>query len=113
MVTPVWGDPPRYQLLAEEQADWPAATGHNLTRLVDDRLQKLNCEYRDKRQSHRLGEMCWYALPQGTWQKFARKRQQGLGGSLEQYKHPCLVPDMNFSRQLLREFVNTAATTPQ
>lgn len=104
-VSPIWGEPPRYQLLAEEWYDWPAAAGSNLARMLDDRLQALNCEYRNKRQTGRLGELAWVPLPRGTWQKFSCKRQERLGGSLEQYKHPCLVPDMNFSTELLWKFV--------
>ena len=33
-------------------------------------------------------------------------RRQKSGGSLEQYKHPCLVPDLEFSSKL---FVEMAA----
>lgn len=101
-LAPVWGDPPNYQLLAEHRNEWPAASGEQLARLVDEQLQQLNCEYRDKRQSGRLGTVRWIELPPETWQNFARKRQQKLGGSLEQYKHPCLVPDVEFSDQLLK-----------
>jgi hypothetical protein len=100
-LAPVWGDPPNYQLLAELRDEWPSASGEQLARLVDEQLQQLNCEYRDKRQTGRLGTIRWVELPPETWQNFARKRQQQLGGSLEQYKHPCLVPDVEFSNQLL------------
>jgi hypothetical protein len=102
---PVWGEPPGYQLLAEPRNEWSPGIGESLTRMVDDRLQKLNCEYRDKRQTSRLAEMKWLPLPKGTWNSFSEKRQQNLGGSLEQYKHPCLVPDMNFSRELIQQHV--------
>jgi len=104
-LAPAWGDPPNYQLLAEPHYDWPPTSGETLAQLVDEQLQQLNCEYREKRQSGRLGTIRWVALPPQTWHNFARKRQQKLGGSLEQYKHPCLVPDIDFGRQLLQ---NTA-----
>ena len=79
--------------------------GDSLARMVDDRLQNLNCEYQDKRQTGRLAEMKWLPLPKGTWNSFSEKRQQKLGGSLEQYKHPCLVPDVNFSQELIQKHV--------
>ena len=108
-VAPRWGEPPRYQLLAESRSDWSYQAGEKLARLVDEQLQVLNCEYRDKRQSGRLAELTWCPLPEGTWRSYARKQQQSLGGSQEQYKHPCLVPDLEFSTRLLRDTATTAA----
>lgn len=102
-VSPVWGDPPHYQLLTEESDVPSPAVGHGLARKVDDQLQRLNCEYREKRQTGRLDNMSWVPLPEGTWRKFARDCQSKFGGSLEQYKHPCLVPDLKFSAQLILE----------
>ena len=104
-VSPVWGEPPRYQLLAEEQDVLAPSVGEELADNVDRQLQQLNCEYREKRQSGRLASLKWVPLPERTWMRFAKKSQQKLGGSLEQYKHPCLVPDMDFSARLVREFV--------
>jgi hypothetical protein len=104
-VSPVWGEPPRYQLLAEEQDVLSPSVGEELADHVDRQLQQLNCEYREKRQSGRLASLKWLPLPEGTWMRFAKKSQQKLGGSQEQYKHPCLVPDMDFSARLVREFV--------
>jgi hypothetical protein len=96
-LAPVWGEPPGYQLLTESPA------GKNLARRVDAKLQEINCEYREKRQTGRLVEMKSVHLPQGTWERFARQRIQKNGGSLEQYKHPCLVPDMDFVARVLSE----------
>jgi len=39
-------------------------------------------------------------LPAGTWQEWDRQRLQRSGGALEQYKHPSLIPDLNFSRTM-------------
>ena len=36
----------------------------------------------------------------GTWHEFRERRIQRLGGSLEQYKHPCLVNDLKFVNQV-------------
>jgi hypothetical protein len=108
-VTPVWSDPPFYQVLAEK-SDFPAADViEQFVARVDARLQEINCEYRDKRQTGRLARMTFLPLPDGAWRQFTRQRQQSLGGSLEQYKHPCLVPDLKFGEQFLRQFVESAA----
>lgn len=108
-VTPVWSDPPHYQVLAEER-DFPAADViPQFVQRVDARLQEINCEYRDKRQTGRLAGMTFLPLPDGTWGQFTRYRQQSLGGSLEQYKHPCLIPDLKFGEQFVRQFVESAA----
>ncbi len=102
-VSPVWGDPPKYHLHIE-QADIPAPhLGDSLALQVDNQLKSINCEYRDKRASGRLAPIEFVPLPAGTWSGFAQRRRQKSGGSLEQYKHPCLVPDLEFSSQLLLE----------
>ncbi len=112
-ISPVWGDPPAYQLLAEQSDVGSAETGQMLVASIDTQLQKLNREYRDKRNSGRLATMIWRPLPDGTWQRFARQRQRRLGGSLEQYKHPCLVPDVEFGSRLLDERVALAVEQPE
>jgi hypothetical protein len=102
-VSPVWGDPPKYHLHIE-RADVPAPhLGESLALCVDDHLKSINCEYREKRSTGRLAPMKWIPLPEGTWSVFAQRRRQKSGGSLEQYKHPCLVPDLEFSSKLLME----------
>ena len=50
--------------------------------------------------------MKWMPLPDGTWTAFSKSRRKNSGGSLEQYKHPCLVPDLEFGSKL---FVEMAA----
>lgn len=104
-VSPVWGEPPRYQLIVEESDIRPLPAGELLATAVDQQLQKINCEYKEKRQTRRLDRMKIMPIPDGTWKSFVRGRQQGLGGSLEQYKHPCLAPDLEFSTNLLNEHV--------
>ena len=102
-LSPVWGNPPKYHLHAEH-ADLAAPhMGDSLANLVDERLKSINCEYRDKRASGRLAPIEWVPLPDGTWSTFGRVRRQKSGGSVEQYKHPCLVPDLEFSSKLLME----------
>lgn len=103
-----WGDPPGYQLLVEERDVNSPSVGDSLAGQVDEALQRLNCEYREKRLSGRLAPMSRILLPAGTWEMFVRARQQKLGASVEQYKHPCLVPDMEFTREFLRKYANGA-----
>ncbi len=102
-VCPMWDEPPRYQLLGEERDILSPALGQTLADYADRNLQDLNCEYQEKRRTGRLQSLRWCPLPAGTWQRFAESRQRTLGGAFEQYKHPCLVPDLDFTRKLLDE----------
>eukprot|EP00913_Durusdinium_trenchii_P023341 g21919.t1 len=109
-VAPVWGDTPQYQLFVESH-DFPSAEfADRFVERVDSILQKLNCEYREKRQTGRLADMTVVALPEGTWTAFTRQRQKRLGGSLEQYKHPCLVPSLDFATELMQNTADSAAS---
>ncbi len=103
-LSPVWDDPPKYRLHIE-RGDIPIVEMRNrLATNVDAQLQELNVEYREKRLSGRLGPLECMAVPNGTWERYIRHRQSQFGASLEQYKHPCLVPQLTFSESLLREF---------
>ena len=57
-------------------------------------------EYRSKRQTLRLGPVQPRLVPTGTWAEFGAKRRGQLGGSSEQYKHPCLVADLDLVPKL-------------
>lgn len=91
---------PHYVLLVEP----PAATVsvEKLAGEVDRQLAELNCEYADKRRSGRIEPLQIRVVPAGTWADFRRKRM-ARGGSREQYKHPCLVGDLNFVEKLLAD----------
>ena len=102
-VAPVWGDPPRYRLHVESTSLPDEASWHPVLSEIDHELQQLNCEYQDKRQSTRLALLEGRFLPNGTWGQFARLRQSKVGGSVEQYKHPCLIPDLQFSDRLWQD----------
>ena len=108
-LTPVWGDPPGYRLLLEE-GDLPARdVADRLCRAADARLQQINMEYGEKRNTGRLTPMAPVLLPPGSWTRFARTRQAKLGGSVEQYKHPCLAPDLKFCDSFLSSFAVSPA----
>ena len=63
---------------------------------LDRHLGQRNIEYQAKRESVRLGPPRWLALPAGTWQRWDAERLRGRGGAPEQYKHPCLIGDVEF-----------------
>ena len=104
-VAPVWGEPPEYQLLVEERDVGSPTLRARLAGHVDSSLQSLNCEYREKRDTGRLAPLSCVPLSDGAWKHFIGARISGLGGSLEQYKHPCLVPDLNFKSSTMKQFV--------
>jgi len=105
-VTPSWGEPPRYRFLVEETHLPSADAAAQLVADADENLQSLNPEYHEKRNTGRLGPMSLQILPVGTWERFCRQRQSKLGGTIEQYKHPCLVPSLDFYKEFMAEFVN-------
>ena len=104
-LVPVWGNPPAYYLLVEQGGFAADEQRHQFARECDQQLQQQNGEYADKRASGRLGPLTVAALPDGTWQKFTRQRQSRLGGSIEQYKHPCLIGDLQFFGRFQQEYL--------
>jgi hypothetical protein len=105
-VSPVWGDPPRYQILAEAQDVQSPDAGELLARRVDEALRDINCEYHEKRATGRLDVMQWLPLPEGTWARFTRQRQMKLG-SLNSTTP--LVPDLQFSNSSANPTLAAAA----
>jgi hypothetical protein len=67
------------------------SVGVRLAERLDARLCQLNIEYAAKRESERLGRVRLEVVPTGFWQKWDRERLRQTGGTLEQYKHPCLI----------------------
>ena len=111
-VAPLWGEPPGYRLLVEQGEIPSSEVAQRLEEAVDRHLQDLNCEYAEKRKTGRLTPLSHLPLPVGTWQSFTRKRQSKLGGSVEQYKHPCLVPDLKFCETLLKNCSRSQPAVP-
>lgn len=96
-------DYPVYELLIE--ADLPQQRLRQLAQLAEQRLVQLNYEYADKRSSGRIKPVRVRPLPAGTWEKY-RLDQLSRRGSLEQYKHPFLVNDLQFGDRIAgRRFV--------
>jgi hypothetical protein len=96
-VAPCWDDEqPYYGLFVEREDFGGLETAVRLAEVLDRRLEEVNIEYASKRQSRRLGAVRLELLPAGTWQRWDRQRLERSGGTPEQYKHPCLIPDAKF-----------------
>jgi hypothetical protein len=93
-----------YYGLFVEQGDLPdAALGQRLAERLDARLRQLNSEYDSKRESARLGAVRLELVRSGFWLRWDRQRLLQTGGTLEQYKHPCLINDLQLRDQILKE----------
>lgn len=100
-LAPCWDDvQPYYGVFLEEQdVQNPRLLNDFLTRL-DQQLGEENIEYTAKRDSGRLGPVRVEVVPTGTWAKWDRERLARNGGSPEQYKHPCLIGDVEFLKSM-------------
>jgi hypothetical protein len=94
LLLPTWGEPPYYSLLVE--ADDLAAPGaaDRLAAAAEAELQRQNLEYENRRETLRLGPIRIRRIPPGSWADFQRRRLAKSGGTVEQYKQPCLMPDL-------------------
>ena len=99
VVMPIWGEPPRYELLTE----WSVSA--ELATRADEALQHVNDEYTDKRRSGRLAQIGVQQVPTGTFTRFAEDRQSRPGASVEQYKHPFLLPTLEASEQFQQTYL--------
>lgn len=96
-VAPCWDEvQPYYALFLEEQDALNPALLKRFVTALDLALGENNIEYEAKRTSGRLGALRVHLLPTGTWAQWDRDRVTKTGGSPEQYKHPCLIGDVNF-----------------
>ncbi|MBI3406853.1 MAG: GH3 auxin-responsive promoter family protein [Planctomycetes bacterium] len=96
-VAPCWDEQQPFYGLFIERGDLSSKEqGVNLTQALERRLTEVNVEYAAKRESSRLGPLRLQLVPTNTWQKWDRQRLAHTGGTLEQYKHPCLIPDLKF-----------------
>jgi hypothetical protein len=84
-------EPPYYGLFVE-RGDLGVA-GPHLAEALDEQLRAVNVEYDSKRASRRLGPVRLEVVPAGFWAEWDRNRLRRSGGTLEQYKHPCLISD--------------------
>lgn len=101
---PSWGEPPRYQLMLEDWEVPPNGRAPQFEARLDERLCELNCEYQEKRTTSRLAPVELLPVRRGSWSEFATDRQAKLGGSIEQYKHPCLLPNLDQASKVADRF---------
>ena len=94
LVLPSWGDPPHYYLLIEEGDVPEGPAADRLANEVEDQLRRQNLEYENKRSTLRLGPIRPFRIPAGSWAGFQARRLSRGGGTVEQYKQPCLLSDI-------------------
>ncbi|MGE3806842.1 MAG: GH3 auxin-responsive promoter family protein, partial [Gemmataceae bacterium] len=100
-LAPCWDDEQPYYGLFVEESDFESPQqADQLAEALDRRLAIGNIEYACKRESLRLGAVRVQMLASGTWQRWDRQRLERSGGTPEQYKHPCLIPDVNLRTSL-------------
>jgi hypothetical protein len=110
-LAPIWDEvQPYYGVFIEEPDVNRAELTLPFLEALDSALGEQNIEYAAKRASGRLGPPRLELIPAGAWAAWDRERLAKTGGSPEQYKHPCLIGDMNFksTMQVLREIRQTA-----
>lgn len=109
-LAPCWHDETPYYGLFIESADLASRQqGLLLAETLDRKLMEVNIEYASKRESVRLGPVRVQLLAPRFWQQWDRQRLQRTGGTLEQYKRPCLIADPKF-RESIRVEEELAAT---
>ena len=106
-LAPVWDDPPGYLLLLEPGPH--SGRERELTARVEANLRRLNCEYDNRLETHRLKPLQLFDIPSGTWADFRARRRQ-RSGNPEQYKHPYLANSIEFVGQLLNPGQSTSDT---
>jgi hypothetical protein len=100
-LAPCWDDETPYYGLFVERPDLANPDqGQRLAALLDRQLGEENIEYRAKRDSLRLGPVRLELLPGGAWAQWDQQRLARNGGAMEQYKHPCLINDVNLRKAL-------------
>lgn len=100
-LAPCWDDEmPYYGLFVESGDLGELERARRLSASIDRHLRALNVEYDTKRASRRLGSVRAMLLPAGAWLAWDQQRLHRNGGTAEQYKHPCLIPDADFRRQI-------------
>lgn len=93
ILLPTWGDPPHYSLLVED-GELDRGADARLIEAVEAGLGRVNLEYENRRETLRLDPIRVRRIPAGGWADFQRRRLARSGGTVEQYKQPCLLSDV-------------------
>ncbi len=100
-LAPVWDDKqPHYGIFLERQDMEDEALLKRFLDALEKQLGEQNIEYEAKRESGRLGPVQAMPIPNGTWAKWDKQNLAKRGGSPEQYKHPCLIGDLEFAKEI-------------
>jgi hypothetical protein len=102
LLVPNWEDPPYYALLVEESDLAALRAVEPFADAVERELRHQNVEYVSKRDSLRLGSVRIIAVADGSWAEFQKARLVRCGGTVEQYKQPHLVPDVDLIKTFRR-----------
>jgi hypothetical protein len=102
LLLPSWCEPPYYSFLVEESDLAPAGLTDGLAQTVEAALRRQNVEYDNKRHTLRLGPVRVVPIPDGSWVEFQKRRLVRSGGTVEQYKQPHLVPDLDLISSFTR-----------
>jgi hypothetical protein len=111
-LAPCWDEEQPYYGLFMERGDLAETETVRLTERLDALLKECNIEYGSKRDSLRLGAVRLEWLEAGTWREWDRERLARNGGSMEQYKHPCLIADAEFAAAIRKRQEPAAAAKP-
>jgi hypothetical protein len=99
-LAPVWrGEIPYYGLFVEAGDVTRNGVREQLAEAVERQLHAANMEYAAKRATRRLDPVQVHALPDGAWRAWDEQRLSKSSGTAEQYKHPCLITDLDFGRR--------------
>jgi hypothetical protein len=102
LLVPSWDDPPYYALLVEQSDLAASALITRLAAALERELRQQNVEYVSKRDSLRLGPVRIIPVAEGSWAEFQKRRLVRSGGTVEQYKQPHLVPDLDLINSFRR-----------
>ena len=95
---------PYYGLFVERGDLADADAGRGWRRRWTRQLCEANIEYdSEARRAGGWGRCGWSCCRPGFWAKWDRERLAQTGGTLEQYKHPCLIGDHGFAEQVRGE----------
>jgi hypothetical protein len=108
-MAPVMERHPRYVLLVERHVHRGLA--EKLADRVQRNLEQMNEEYESKCASGRLSPIVVRDVPPGTWAALRRERTSRRG-NFEEYKHPCLVGELDFVERFLGKAAGTATRVP-
>jgi hypothetical protein len=96
-LAPTMGERPRYVLLLETGA--AAGQEAAFAAAVNTELARVNCEYANRLETGRLDPILVKYVPVGTWAALRHQRTKERG-NFEEFKHPCLVADLDFVRKI-------------